>query len=181
MDVIGAAETGSGKTLAFGIPIIHGILHDKQYEAECLLEDVQDSGVENSDHDEKEVVHSDEENSLGEQSKNSEENDDEENDEAFACQEEVKVDESFEDVFNSEVSEDEKNSDQDNEQSLGCVKVMNNIDFDFLEEAKDNKKNERCQKKLRALIITPTRELAIQVIDFRYLFFNYLGVVTLYH
>ncbi|KAG0724200.1 ATP-dependent RNA helicase DDX24 [Chionoecetes opilio] len=34
MDIIGAAETGSGKTLAFGIPIIHGILSDKQYEAE---------------------------------------------------------------------------------------------------------------------------------------------------
>ncbi|KAK8398458.1 hypothetical protein O3P69_003958 [Scylla paramamosain] len=34
MDIIGAAETGSGKTLAFGIPIIHGILADKQHEAE---------------------------------------------------------------------------------------------------------------------------------------------------
>ena len=33
MDIVGAAETGSGKTLAFGIPIVQGILQDRQREA----------------------------------------------------------------------------------------------------------------------------------------------------
>merc|ERR1711962_1642970 len=32
MDIVGAAETGSGKTLAFGLPIIQGILEDREYE-----------------------------------------------------------------------------------------------------------------------------------------------------
>lgn len=48
-DVVGAAETGSGKTLAFGIPIISGILKDKDFEQkkaaklEKQAEDEQDS------------------------------------------------------------------------------------------------------------------------------------------
>lgn len=35
-DILGAAETGSGKTLAFGIPIVNGILNNKEEE---ILED----------------------------------------------------------------------------------------------------------------------------------------------
>lgn len=31
-DVVGAAETGSGKTLAFGIPILQGILQERERE-----------------------------------------------------------------------------------------------------------------------------------------------------
>lgn len=31
-DIVGAAETGSGKTLAFGIPILYGIMKDKEFE-----------------------------------------------------------------------------------------------------------------------------------------------------
>lgn len=162
MDIIGAAETGSGKTLAFGIPIIHGILHDKQFEAEHYLENVEDSGVENSDLDEEEEFHIDEENSLEEQSKIEEIND-EESDEAIVSQENLEVNENCEDVIDSDTSEDGEKSHQNFEENLGCVKVINDIDFDFLEEEKDTRKGERCKKKLRALIITPTRELAIQI------------------
>ena len=35
-DIVGAAETGSGKTLAFGIPIIYGIMKDKEFEQKKL-------------------------------------------------------------------------------------------------------------------------------------------------
>merc|ERR1712013_923649 len=38
MDIVGAAETGSGKTLAFGLPIIQGILEDREYEKTHGLE-----------------------------------------------------------------------------------------------------------------------------------------------
>ena len=36
-DIVGAAETGSGKTLAFGLPILYGIL--KQKEKQCRSDD----------------------------------------------------------------------------------------------------------------------------------------------
>ena len=41
MDIVGAAETGSGKTLAFGIPIVQGILQDRQREAGQRDEEVE--------------------------------------------------------------------------------------------------------------------------------------------
>ena len=52
----------------------------------------------------------------------------------------------------------------------GCVRVVNNVEFDFevdFKDAEENKtalkKGERRNGRLRALILTPTRELAIQV------------------
>ena len=33
-DIVGAAETGSGKTLAFAIPMIYGILADREKDKE---------------------------------------------------------------------------------------------------------------------------------------------------
>ena len=38
-DIVGAAETGSGKTLAFAIPIIHGILADRQNDESSVTND----------------------------------------------------------------------------------------------------------------------------------------------
>merc|ERR1719239_886611 len=51
MDIVGAAETGSGKTLAFGLPIIQGILEDREYERTHGLPTatVEDDGVEDED------------------------------------------------------------------------------------------------------------------------------------
>ena len=60
----------------------------------------------------------------------------------------------------------------DDEEQSGCVKVVNNVKFDFeieLDAANklnvDNPKNPEIQKRLKALVLTPTRELAIQVKD----------------
>lgn len=151
MDIIGAAETGSGKTLAFGIPIIHGILADKQHEAENPHEEAADSGVEDSEHEDD-----------GESKDDNYQTSDSEEDE------ETVEEDIIEDVFNeSDDNIDENVSDTEDingmSEGLGCVKVIDNADFSFMDE-EDRKEPERDPtKKLRALIVTPTRELAIQV------------------
>jgi ATP-dependent RNA helicase DDX24/MAK5 len=48
MDVVGAAETGSGKTLAFGIPIINGILNDRESDS-LPKEEAEAEGEDNSE------------------------------------------------------------------------------------------------------------------------------------
>ena len=120
-DVLGAAETGSGKTLAFAIPIIHGILADRESEE-----------------------------SMEEQEVASEE----------------------------EESSDEEEDMENDELETGCIRVVNDVEFNFdvdiIEEepvayvnpflnGSKGKKRKFQVGKLRALILTPTRELAIQV------------------
>ena len=140
-DVLGAAETGSGKTLAFGIPIVHGILQDREKE-------------DNS----KELT----------------------NDEA--------EEENDEEVLSSEDEEDM----EDPEATSGCVRVVNDVEFDFevdIEEMPNspdelmattsNKKKRKILKgPLRALILTPTRELAIQVRNHIHAICKYTSIKT---
>lgn len=162
MDVIGAAETGSGKTLAFGIPIIHGILVDKKNEAEHLQEDEEDSGVENSDNELQENSMIEEK--ILENSENSEERNDEAQD--LSVDEEDEAAEEGSSGDNSDINDfqDDKLSEINSEdKSFGCVRVVDNVDFDFPEAKMAFEKAKGSQNKLRALIITPTRELAIQV------------------
>lgn len=62
---------------------------------------------------------------------------------------------------------------EDDEEKGGCVKVVNNVEFDFDIDTDEtikqlNKQNQgkpQKLKKLQALVLTPTRELAIQVKD----------------
>jgi len=110
MDIVGAAETGSGKTLAFGLPIIQGILEDREYEKTHGLE------TESVD---------------------------------------VEVDQ-VEDQAEQEEFVDEG--------GIGCVAAVDDIDLGdtVVQEASDGIGNVRGDK-LRALIVTPTRELAIQI------------------
>lgn len=101
-DILGAAETGSGKTLAFAIPIIHGILADRE-----------------------------------------------------------KVEES-----EAEPSSEEEEDLDDPEAENGCVRVVNDVDFDFevdIDQEINVENPFKSKGKLRALVLTPTRELAIQV------------------
>ena len=113
-DIVGAAETGSGKTLAFGIPILTGILNDRN------------RSQDQADSDE-------------------------------------------DDLVDDEGEDDEVDMEDPNAES-GCVRVVNNVEFDFEVDFKDAEENKTALKKgerrnglLRALILTPTRELAIQV------------------
>ncbi|XP_042864614.1 ATP-dependent RNA helicase DDX24-like [Penaeus japonicus] len=283
MDIIGAAETGSGKTLAFGIPIIHGILLDKEREAEG-----NDSGLESSDDEEgieygelppmgmsvrgngddegdskdvmdeteiegfdvplgdnalevldpssfdfegrdigdregeveiEDQIQGDEEDEDDEDEDNEDEDDEEENVEDKDEDEDEDVDNSEDNLINEEDieeldpsslylnGEDLEDSDEDEAEELdsfgdgeemeesleageydenelenvedladddekdleygdmgnqgfGCVRVIKDVSFDFLNEDRVKRYPRR---KLRALIITPTRELAVQV------------------
>ena len=135
MDLLGAAETGSGKTLAFGIPIINGILEDNEREESTDASDVDDDD-----------------------------------------------DETATEVNNKELISDEEFEDMSDEEGTGCVKVVNDVVFDFEDEGEfyappieifgmdddDASGSSAAPKKgsgkqLRALVLTPTRELAIQV------------------
>jgi len=109
MDIVGAAETGSGKTLAFGLPIIQGILEDREYERmHGLLTDAVDD---------------------------SERVEDEAEEEKFV-----------------------------EEGGIGCVAAVDDIDMGPDIEIEDNTPPVGKQgDRLRALIVTPTRELAIQI------------------
>nr|XP_027234786.1 ATP-dependent RNA helicase DDX24-like [Penaeus vannamei]XP_027234841.1 ATP-dependent RNA helicase DDX24-like [Penaeus vannamei]XP_027234910.1 ATP-dependent RNA helicase DDX24-like [Penaeus vannamei] len=66
--------------------------------------------------------------------------------------------ESFEN--DSEIEADEGDDEEMENQGFGCVRVIKDVKFDFLNEDKIQKYPRR---KLRALIITPTRELAVQI------------------
>ncbi len=146
-DVVGAAETGSGKTLAFAIPMVHGILNDIEKESSEGEEIIQ-----NDDGDE---VPTEEENDGEAESSDSEKDEDDQDD----------------------GSSEEEEDMSDAEAETGCVKVVNDVEFDFdvdIEEIQaftnpfelDRKQaNSKNLGKLRGLVLTPTRELAIQVKD----------------
>jgi len=130
-DIVGAAETGSGKTLAFGIPIIHGILADREND------------------------------------------DDREKTEDITEQDEDEVDTNENDVIDEESSEEEEDM-ENTDATSGCVRVVNDVKFDFdvdieepvavIEPNRKVKKQKPVKKgKLRGLVLTPTRELAVQV------------------
>ncbi|XP_068227040.1 ATP-dependent RNA helicase DDX24 isoform X2 [Palaemon carinicauda] len=177
MDIIGAAETGSGKTLAFGIPIIHGILHDIAHESEhpesegSLENDSEDGdfadeedgdvedGIEEVDGDLAELENGDSEESDDEGDEFAHEN----FEDAIDIGGEIPGDESDDDAGSGSDVESEFNE-EDMDQNLGCVKVIDNVKFDFLkdDESKPNT-GQRVGKPLRCLIVTPTRELAVQV------------------
>merc|ERR1711971_777892 len=115
MDIVGAAETGSGKTLAFGLPIIQGILEDREYERThgLLTTPVEedDDGVEEDEAEEEKFVE---------------------------------------------------------DGGIGCVAAVDDIDMGPEMELIESTSTSDDEKKprgdiLRALIVTPTRELAIQI------------------
>ncbi|XP_067848049.1 ATP-dependent RNA helicase DDX24 [Heptranchias perlo] len=130
LDILGAAETGSGKTLAFAIPMIHLILEWRQAKEAKLKrnEEIQQGNLDTSKNDGQEAVHDD---VLENASEHLEEH------------EEV-----------------EANGNEENPVShnLGCVKVINNANFDFEISTASNVEN-----PLLGLVLTPTRELAVQV------------------
>ncbi|KAJ4939725.1 hypothetical protein JOQ06_029163 [Pogonophryne albipinna] len=152
MDILGAAETGSGKTLAFGIPMIHAILQWKSGSEKPVddspkpttnvkslyLPDVEESTMEEDKEDDMEV----------------------EGEEGESITEE---DQGDADEHNSEYEqEDIEETDGDNR--IGCVQVIENATFGFehtVEEKEEAAAGRR--QPLLGLVLTPTRELAVQV------------------
>ncbi|KAM4723376.1 ATP-dependent RNA helicase DDX24 [Anableps anableps] len=128
MDLLGAAETGSGKTLAFGIPMIHTILEWK---------DGSETTTEPGDMDESKTGEQEDDDSV----------------EAAEEDEDIEVDQTLgsdEDVQGSEG--------EDKDEQLGCVRVIDDVEFDFKEKAAEGR-----NRPLLGLVLTPTRELAVQV------------------
>ncbi|XP_061167758.1 ATP-dependent RNA helicase DDX24-like [Saccostrea echinata] len=167
-DIVGAAETGSGKTLAFGIPVIHNILAHKEKEAKSNTSVGETSDVvfdtDDDDDDEgKEKVRG-----LDEDEDKSHD-DDKEIEELFEDEDD---DEEVEELFEDEdISEDEdaeddaENKDSEQIEELGCVKVIDDADFSALGFPNTGPSLRKCSKFPLALILQPTRELAIQVKD----------------
>ena len=63
----------------------------------------------------------------------------------------------------SDMGEDDEVDMEDPDANTGCVRVVNNVEFDFDVDFEEDLKVSQTRGKLRALILTPTRELAIQV------------------
>nr|CAD7400793.1 unnamed protein product [Timema poppensis] len=151
-DILGAAETGSGKTLAFGIPIIHGILlhKNKIVDKENTVFEKRDeerTDIKSSKKSQiKEIKHS--------PSKHYSKSDNSDSENEF-------VDDELQTEDN--ISESEEQVLHVNEDGIGCVKVVDNVELGEAYWADSGKPLEQHTKKLYALILTPTRELAIQV------------------
>lgn len=164
MDILGAAETGSGKTLAFGIPMIHTILEWKK-------------GSERPADDNKEPATKleslylpaiDESTKAGGEADVSVESTSEQDEEGNMDAEEEGESGSEQDQGDSDedASEDDHSAEEedDEDKRLGCVQVIENAEFDFDVTAEAEEKAAASQNQpLLGLVLTPTRELAVQV------------------
>ncbi|KAG7466314.1 hypothetical protein MATL_G00163450 [Megalops atlanticus] len=179
MDILGAAETGSGKTLSFGIPMIHAILERRQAQERksegmpdqanlgtqvkslylpeeqqsdeelCMIGTDEEEGVQTGKTDKEEAE-------QGADEEDAEEvNEDEEQD---TQEGDTVEDEDTQEGGNEEDEED----DDDDSQKLGCVKVIEDMEFDF-DTAGKTEVPANQKQPLLGLILTPTRELAVQV------------------
>ena len=139
-DILGAAETGSGKTLAFGIPILNGILELKKKEKKNVSSksgNFQESNSEDID-DVDEIEEEDEDIEEEIQGKGGKINR-----KIFKMSKKIEIDDEDSDFEDTE------------EMGIGCVRVIDNL--------KNTDVFEDLRKPLYALILTPTRELAIQI------------------
>nr|XP_023658146.1 ATP-dependent RNA helicase DDX24 [Paramormyrops kingsleyae] len=148
MDILGAAETGSGKTLAFAIPMIHTILEwRRRQEAMSQVPLGSDSSP----------VPMEEEMQTGEH------DDGEAEQEPDEDEEETKLQgaDDDEEEENTQAKYDDEDFDS---QELGCVKVIEDVEFIDADGEMSTTKTQASQKQpLLGLVLTPTRELAVQV------------------
>ncbi|KAL4656388.1 ATP-dependent RNA helicase DDX24-like [Arapaima gigas] len=167
MDILGAAETGDGKTLSFGIPMIHAILEWKKAQEGKLKEGsgtnigtpVESNYLPGETCDTEAV-----DSPVAEQPASTE--DDMETDEYGNKLNDAQEEEGSENDDDDEAQDAEEDDDDDiGSQKLGCVKVIDNVEFDFDCTGKtgDLKSQAMQEKTLLGLVLTPTRELAVQV------------------
>ncbi|XP_041703653.2 ATP-dependent RNA helicase DDX24 isoform X1 [Coregonus clupeaformis] len=185
MDIVGAAETGSGKTLSFGIPMIHHILEwkkradesegatDGQTEPGTQVESLYLLTVEESVDTEKSIsmdtstevaeaapetpakseACTEETREQGDPQEQGTEDVAEEDKDAAADEEDKEIIKEDEEIYHEDESDSEK---------IGCVKVIENMEFDFDNSAEETLKVSEKQPLL-GLVLCPTRELAVQV------------------
>ncbi|XP_062253343.1 ATP-dependent RNA helicase DDX24 isoform X2 [Platichthys flesus] len=162
MDVLGAAETGSGKTLAFGIPMIHAILEWRKGSDEPAESTSEPAPQVESLYLPSLKSENDAESETEEDNMEAEE----EEDEVVSDQDQGDSDDGDSDDGDSDDGEvdggEEDDGDEDEDQTLGCVKVIEDAEFDLDEEAEEKPAGGRNQPLL-GLVLTPTRELAVQV------------------
>ncbi|KAM9842457.1 ATP-dependent RNA helicase DDX24 [Aulostomus maculatus] len=155
LDILGAAETGSGKTFAFGIPMIHTILEWKKG-SKGPAEDESDSKVESLC-----LPAGNESTSSGGDAVTSEQEG-----KMAPTEEEEDGSVTGRDHGDSDEDEDEHSVEDEDDRRLGCVEVIDNVEFDFplsttVETEEDGASGSR--QPLLGLVLTPTRELAVQV------------------
>ncbi|XP_044023530.1 ATP-dependent RNA helicase DDX24 [Siniperca chuatsi] len=152
MDILGAAETGSGKTLAFGIPMIHTILEWRTGSEKPVVDSIEPTTEVESLY----LPAIDESTKSGDTAESTIEEDEEDNMEA--------EEEGGESITELDQGDTEEHDSEDDDERLGCVKVIENADFDFdpTAEAEEKPAGSRSQPLL-GLVLTPTRELAVQV------------------
>ncbi|XP_060938919.1 ATP-dependent RNA helicase DDX24 [Limanda limanda] len=156
MDILGAAETGSGKTLAFGIPMIHAILEWRKGSDEPAESTSEPAPQVESLYLPSLKSESDAESETEEDNVEAVEEDDE----GVSDQDQGDSDDLEEGEEDEGEEDDEDDGDED--QTLGCVKVIEDAEFDLDEEAEEKPAGGRNQPLL-GLVLTPTRELAVQV------------------
>ncbi|XP_046738712.1 ATP-dependent RNA helicase DDX24 isoform X2 [Diprion similis] len=149
-DILGAAETGSGKTLAFGLPILNGILEAQRKEVDEINES--NNSSETGDQDPSELKESENEDDEDIHSRAESSNEEDSDSEDF-IQRESEEDNEQESDF--EEREEIIGNEMLNAEGIGCVRAIDNIMI--------NDSHGFPKKPLYALILTPTRELAIQV------------------
>ncbi|KAM8917550.1 ATP-dependent RNA helicase DDX24 [Spinachia spinachia] len=154
MDILGAAETGSGKTLAFGIPMIHNILEWRNSSEE----------PDDDDDDTESTVEKGEKFYLPSVDESTIEEDQGEENVGTEGEEEESVTEKHQEDPDECYSED-GGEEQDADENAGCDQEIENAEFDFDSATKSEKAPPASgpSKPLLGLVLTPTRELAVQV------------------
>ncbi|XP_072545305.1 ATP-dependent RNA helicase DDX24 [Salminus brasiliensis] len=151
LDILGAAETGSGKTLSFGIPMIHTILewkksiHSKNAEGKSNTSLATEKSTESGlDQEDEEVTDSEKES---------------------RAQEGGEVDED-EGITLGATEDGDGNDDDDDQQSQDDGLATNDesiVQGWDIEAKRAEKEGESEKRPLLGLVLTPTRELAVQV------------------
>lgn len=148
-DVLGAAPTGSGKTLAFCVPMVDWLLKHGDEEDESDESDEND-GSESYENGESESGENDD-------------GDEEENSDDVVIESEGDDDEGSEGDDDIEDNHDDGDDDHDNNDHNDSDDDNNNDDSNDNDTTNTTNNADSAPWHLRCLVITPTRELALQI------------------
>ena len=154
-DVLGAAPTGSGKTLAFCVPMVDWLLKHGEDEVE---ESEENGGEEVIESEEEEVIESESDGDNGDNDDDDGDNDDGDNDNDDGDNDDDDGDN--DDGDNDDDDNDGEKDDGDNNDNGDNDDGDNDDEHD---SEHDNTNTTTTPWHLHCLVITPTRELALQI------------------